>query len=406
VVGTSWVAIPDGSPFPLENLPFGIFSVSGGAPRVGVALGSHVIDLVHLANGGWLQDAGGVWDHESLNPFLATGPATWAAVRRRLGELLSDGAWRQTVSAALLPMAEVTLHLPFEVADFVDFYSFVDHAQNVGRIFRPGADPLTANWRHIPIGYHGRAGTVVVSGTPITRPSGQSLATTASTPTFGPSSRLDFEAEVGFVVGVGTRLGQPVTAARFADHVFGAVLVNDWSARDLQAWEYVPLGPFLGKSFATSISPWVVPLEALAPSRVAAPAQDPAPLAYLRDPDPWSLDLTLEVRLNGHLLSRPPFRAMYWTPGQQLAHLTASGASLRTGDLFASGTVSGPEPDQWGSLIELTSNGSRPLYLPDGTKRTYLADGDTVSITAWTGGDDGSRIGFGPLLGTVTPARR
>jgi fumarylacetoacetase len=319
--------------------------------------------------------------------------------------LFSDVAWRQAVSTALRPMAEVTLHLPFEVADFVDFYSFVDHAQNVGRIFRPGADPLTPNWRHIPIGYHGRAGTVVVSGTPITRPSGQSLSASAPAPTFGPSSRLDFEAEVGFVVGVGTPLGQPVPAGRFADHVFGAVLVNDWSARDLQAWEYVPLGPFLGKSFATSISPWVVPLEALAPSRVAAPAQVPAPLAYLRDPDPWSLALTLEVRLNGHLLSRPPFRAMYWTPGQQLAHLTASGASLRTGDLFASGTVSGPEPDQWGSLIELTSNGSRPVCLPDGSKRSYLADGDTVSITAWTDGDDGSRIGFGPLAGTVTPAR-
>ncbi|HEY4603375.1 MAG TPA: fumarylacetoacetase, partial [Blastococcus sp.] len=304
----------------------------------------------------------------------------------------------------LLPRADVHLHLPLEVADYVDFYSSLTHAENVGRIFRPGSAPLTPNWRHLPVGYHGRAGTVRVSGTPVMRPRGQ-RAEAGGAPSFGPSRRLDFEAEVGFVVGVPSELGRPVPVGAFPDHVFGVCLLNDWSARDIQSWEYVPLGPFLGKSFLTSVSPWVVPLAALEAARVRPPDREPQPLPYLDDEGrPWGLDLALEVRLNGELISRPPFREMYWTPAQQLAHLTVNGASLRTGDLFASGTVSGPARDQYGSLLELSWNGATPLTMADGGSRAFLEDGDVVSITATAPGPDGARIGFGEVTGLICPA--
>jgi len=394
----SWVPVPDGSPFPLENLPYGVFSPAGEPPRCGVAIGEHVLDLSRAP-----IEGREVFAAPSLNGFLVQGRERWAAVRARVGELLGDSAYRDVVEPALHRIDAVELHLPFEVADYVDFYSSLHHAQNIGRIFRPDQEPLTPNWRHLPIGYHGRSGTVVVSGTPLVRPCGQRKAPTGSNHVseLGPTGRLDIEAEVGFVVGVPSALGERVPAGGFRDHVFGVVLVNDWSARDLQAWEYVPLGPFLGKSFATSVSPWVVPLDALEAARVAPPAQEPEPLPYLRDDDPWALDLALEVRLNGHVVSRPPFASMYWTPGQQLAHLTVNGASLRTGDLYASGTVSGPEREQRGSLIELAWNGREPLTLPDGSTRTFLEDGDTVSITATAPGVGGGRIGFGAVTGSV-----
>jgi fumarylacetoacetase len=292
------------------------------------------------------------------------------------------------------------------VADYVDFYSSRHHAENLGRILRPDGEPLTPNWRHLPVGYHGRAGTVRVSGTPVVRPSGQRRAPTDEAPTFGPSRRLDVEAEVGFVVGTPSALGRPVPLADFPEHVFGVCLVNDWSARDLQAWEYVPLGPFLGKSFLTSVSPWVVPLAALEAARVAAPERDVPLLSYLDDTGrPWGLDLTLEVRLNGELVSRPPFGQLYWTPAQQLAHLTVNGASLRTGDLYASGTVSGPERDQRGSFIELSWGGEEPIPLADGTTRTFLEDGDVVTIAATAPGTAGGRISLGEVTGRVEPAR-
>jgi fumarylacetoacetase len=300
----------------------------------------------------------------------------------------------------------VTLHLPFTVADYVDFYASENHARNVGQIFRPdAADSLTPNWKHLPIGYHGRSGTVVVSGTDVVRPSGQRKAPADAAPVFGPSVRLDIEAEVGFVVGTPSEQGRPVSLGDYRDHVFGLCLLNDWSARDVQAWEYVPLGPFLGKSFATSVSPWVVPLDALEHARVAPPARDVEPLEYLDDRggEPWGLDLAIEVRLNGHPISRPPFAAMYWTAAQQLAHMTVNGASLRTGDLFASGTVSGPEPETRGALIELTWNGEHPIKLPDGSARTFLEDGDEVAITATAPGPDGTRIGFGEVVGRIVP---
>ena len=398
---STWVPVPEGSGFGVHNLPYGVFSQRGELPRVGVAIGEHVLDLAELAGSGLLADrrwfAAG-----SLNAFMAAGRTVWQPTRDRILTLLTDMSYRDEVEPCLLPMADVDLHMPFVVADYVDFYSSVDHATNLGRILRPGTDPLLPNWKHMPVGYHGRSATVVPSGTPVVRPCGQRRGDQG--PVFGPTTRLDIEAEVGFVVGVPSPLGRPVPAAAFRDHVFGFVLVNDWSARDIQAWEYQPLGPFLGKSFMTSISPWVVPVAALEEARVAPPEQDPPPLPYLRCDEPWGLDVTLKVELNGHVVSRPPFAGMYWTAPQQLAHTTVNGASLRTGDLLASGTVSGPERDERGSLIELTWNGNEPLELPDGTKRVFLEDGDTVRITASAPGRDITPIGFGDVTGTVYPA--
>jgi fumarylacetoacetase len=398
----SWVPGADGSLFPICNLPYGVFSTDSSPPRVGAAIGSHVVDLAALASGGVLPGLGDALARPALNAFMAQGRTVWAEVRARLIELLSEPEGRSVVIPALHPMASVRMHRPFEVGDFVDFYSSLDHATNLGLILRPGSDPLPANWRHLPVGYHGRSGSVVVSGTPVTRPGGQSRPDDGP-PVFGPSARLDLEAEIGFVVGAGCPLGCSVPPSAFADHVFGVVLVNDWSARDIQAWEYVPLGPFLAKSFATSISPWVVPLDALSHARVVPSQQHPPPLPYLDDPEPWALDLSLEVRINGEVVSRPPFAGTYWTPGQQLAHLTASGAGLRIGDLYASGTVSGPRRDQRGSLIELAWNGTAPLTLADGSTRCWLHDGDTVSISATAPGKGGVTIGLGEVTGTVDP---
>jgi fumarylacetoacetase len=317
--------------------------------------------------------------------------------------LLTASAERGHAEPPLLDRRSVTMHLPVEVRDYVDFYSSLEHAENMGRILRPHGDALAPNWRQMPVGYHGRAGTIVVSGTPIVRPCGQRLVEDALT--YGPSLRLDIEAEVGFVVGVPSRLGEPIATAEFEDFVFGIVLVNDWSARDIQAWEYQPLGPFLGKSFATSVSPWVVPLDALRHARVEGRKQEPAPLPYLTRAARWGLDLRLEVSLNGTCVARPPYAGMYWTPDQQLAHLTVNGASVRTGDLFASGTVSGPNADERGSLIELTWNGRDDIELDDGSRRTFLEDGDTVVIggTALLG--DGRSLGLGEVSGTILPPR-
>lgn len=395
----TWLDLPPDTGFGLDNLPYGVFSTPGTAPRTGVAIGDAVLDLA-AATGDPVHATG------SLNALMALGPRAWAELRARLTDWFTDEADRSRVEPHLLPREAVTLHLPVQVADYVDFYSSRHHAENLGRMFRPDSAPLTPNWKHLPIGYHGRAGTVAVSGTPVIRPCGQRKTPTEEAPTFGPSQRLDIEAEVGFVVGTPSQLGRPVPLAAFGEHVFGVCLVNDWSARDLQAWEYVPLGPFLGKSFLTSVSPWVVPLAALDAARVTPPARDVPLLPYLDDTDaePWGLDIGIEVRLNGHLLSCPPFDLMYWTPAQQLAHLTANGASLRTGDLYASGTVSGPAKDQRGSFIELSWGGEEPLRLPDGTTRTFLADGDEVTLTATAPGADGGRISLGEVTGRIQPA--
>jgi fumarylacetoacetase len=391
------IEIPEGSGYGIDNLPYGVFSRAGEPPRVGVRVGDQVLDLVAA-----LGDD--VFSQPSLNAFMARGPSTWRETRERVVSMLGDEAARGQVSAWLLSLDQVSLLMPFEVSDYVDFYSSIHHARNLGRIFRPDQEPLMPNWRHLPVGYHGRSGTVVVSGTTVVRPRGQLPGPTGSPPTFGPSRRLDIEAEVGFVVGAGSELGVPVPASALADHVFGVVLVNDWSARDIQAWEYVPLGPFLGKSFATSISPWVVPLEALRAARVDPPDQEPAPLPHLRDPEGWALNIAMEVRLNGTVISRPPFAGTYWTPAQQLAHMTSNGARLRTGDLYASGTVSGEAREEWGSLIELSWNGRDPIHLDDGTTRTFLEDGDTVVISANATAPGGLRLALGEVAGRIEPA--
>ena len=380
----SWLSIPVDSPFPLTNLPY-----AATERGVVVAIGDMVLDA-GTAAAALGSPYAELLAQPSLDALLAAGPATWGQVRESVVQWLSDESRRAAVQPHLHPRDDSELILAFSVADYVDFYASEHHATNLGRLLRPGEPALTPNWKHMPIGYHGRAGTVVASGTPVRRPCGQRA--TDEGPEFGPTQRLDIEAEVGFVVGVPSTQGQPVPTDAFADHVFGVCLLNDWSARDIQSWEYRPLGPFLGKSFATSVSPWVVPLAALDSARVwPASAQTPL-LPYLRERQACGLDLGLEIRVNGELVSRPPYKSMHWSPAQMLAHLTSNGASVRTGDLFASGTVSGPRRQEWGSLIELWDN------------ERFLADGDEVVITATAPGPDGTTVGFGEVRGRVTPA--
>lgn len=378
-----------------HTLPYCSF---GTTPHVGVGVGVDILDLTE-ASAQLLPRHASLFCGGSLDPLLAAGPEVWRDVRSALGDWVSTGQANDFVQSA----AGVSLHLPFCVADYVDFYASENHATNLGRIFRPDSEPLTPNWKHMPIGYHGRSGTVIASGTPVVRPSGQRRSAVDGTVSVGPSAKLDFEAELGFVVGTPSSLGNPVALEDFDEHIFGACLVNDWSARDIQAWEYVPLGPFLGKSFATSISPWVVPLAALDSARVAPPARTETLQPYLDDGDapPFGFDIEFEVAINGHVVSRPPYDGMYWTGAQMMAHLTIGGASLRTGDLFASGTVSGAGSDQRGALIELTWNGTEPLHMPDGSTRTFLEDGDEVVITATAPGMHGSTVAFGEVRGTI-----
>ncbi|MEO5577008.1 MAG: fumarylacetoacetase [Gaiellaceae bacterium] len=350
---------------------FGTLVVGAGATHLGFRSGDAVVDL----------------GEGSLDELLPQGRTAW--------EHALAGALAAVAAGDTIPLEQVKPLLPFTVADYVDFYSSLEHATNLGRMFRPDSEPLLPNWRHLPVGYHGRAGSVVVSGTPIRRPQGQAKPPDADVPVFGPSRRLDIELELGFVVGMSSRLGEPVPASAFLDHVFGVVLVNDWSARDIQAWEYVPLGPFLGKSFATSISAWVTPLALLGERRVPAPPQEPKPLPHLRVDGGWAFDLPLEVELNGSVISRGNARGLYWTMPQQLAHATSNGASIRTGDLMASGTISGAERGSEGSLIELSWNGTEPVRLDDGSERAFLEDGDEVVLR----GDP-----LGEVRGRIVPA--
>ncbi|MET8678091.1 fumarylacetoacetase [Streptomyces sp. NPDC004647] len=396
--------LAEDDPFGLHNLPYGVFSTADEPDRrrIGVRYGDHVLD-VHTAASALGSPHSDVLARPTLNALMAMGRPVWQAVRADIRTWLGYPA----IEPFLHPLTDVTLRLPFEVADYVDFYASEHHATNVGRIFRPDGEPLTPNWKHLPIGYHGRSGTVVVSGTPVRRPSGQRKAPADPAPGFGPTQRLDIEAEVGFVVGSPSALGEQVPQSAFRDHVFGVCLLNDWSARDIQAWEYVPLGPFLGKSFATSVSAWITPLEALDEARTAPPARDHELLPYLDDSglEPGGLDIRITVAINGHTVSEPPFSTMYWTAAQQLAHMTVNGASLRTGDLFASGTVSGPRPEERGCLLELTWAGRDALELPGGN-RTFLEDDDEVTLTAWAPGPGGVRIGLGEVTGRIVPNGR
>jgi fumarylacetoacetase len=407
------------SGFGPEHLPYGVFRPAGeessariaarardesragiaaagrDESRVGARFGDGVLDLAALAADGLLDEDPTLFAQPSLNRFMAAGPDVWRRVREALGALTAG----PDAELAAVALEEAELLLPVDIGDYVDFYSSIEHASNVGRMFRPDADPLPPNWRHLPVGYHGRSGTVVVSGTPIRRPRGQRRDAGDAAPVYGPSTRLDIELELGFVVGVPSAHGEPVPIDRALDHVFGVVLLNDWSARDLQAWEYRPLGPFLAKSFATSVSAWVTPLDAVLARRVSAAAQEPAPLPYLRE-EPWALDLDLEVELNGATIVRTSSRNLYWSAAQQLAHMTVNGASLRVGDLFGSGTISGPEREQRGSLLELSWNGDDPIELPDGATRTFLEDGDEVVLR----GRGGEEIALGEVRGRIEPA--
>ena len=409
----SFLPIPVDHPFSIQNLPYGVFSNKQRERRVGVAIGDYVLDLAVLEKANLLPVVG-VFAQPELNPFMALGPLVWREIRATLQHLLDEGtpALRsddRLRENCLIPAREVTMHLPVAVGDYTDFYSSKQHAANVGSMFRDKDRPLLPNWLYLPVAYHGRASSLVPSGTPIRRPHGQIKRADESAPRFEPSRELDFELEVGYFVGCGNRLGEPIPVATAHEHLFGLVLVNDWSARDLQRWEYVPLGPFLAKNFSTSISPWVVPLEALEPFRVAGPDQDPAPLPYLSCHEPRAYDIRLEVQLQTqamaepHIISRTNFKEMYWNMNQQVAHHTVTGCNLRVGDLLASGTISGSQKGSYGSMLELTWGGKEPLQFPKGEQRSFLEDGDTVIFTGYAQGQ-GYRVGFGEVRGMILPA--
>lgn len=412
----AFIDVDPASDFPIQNLPYGVFSTAGTAPRVGVAIGDLVLDVAVIEAEGLLDlgGASGVFAQPSINAFMALGPARWSSVRARLSTLLSQDHAELRDNAelrrrALLPRADVTLHLPLAVAGFTDFYSSREHATNVGVMFRGKDNALQPNWLHMPIGYNGRASTVVVSGTQVRRPRGQLKPPDANAPSFAPCRRLDYELEMGVVVGRSSVIGDTLTETQAHDSIFGFVLLNDWSARDIQQWEYVPLGPFLAKGFATSISPWIVTREALEPFRLHGPAQDPAPLPYLQQRGANNYDIQLEAGLRPAGATQPVpicrtnFKYMYWSSVQQLVHHASNGCAMQVGDLLGSGTISGPDKDQRGSLLEVSWNGSEPLALPGGDQRCFLEDGDQLSIRGWCQGD-GYRVGFGEVEGTIVPA--
>ena len=407
--------------FPIQNLPFGVFSDAGNAqPRVGVAVGDLIADLAALHDAGHVRLLAGapqdVFARGSLNGFIALGRDVWRSVRVQLSSLLARDTATLRDDAALkarafVRQADAALHLPVEIPGYTDFYSSKEHATNVGSMFRDPKNALLPNWSEMPIGYNGRASSVVVSGTPVRRPNGQLKLPDQERPVFGACRKLDIELETGFIIGRGNALGEPIACESAEEHIFGMVLLNDWSARDIQQWEYVPLGPFNAKTFATSISPWVVTLDALEPFRVAQPQQEPQPLDYLRHAGKHAFDIALEVRLRPEgaaeatTLSRTNFRYMYWSMAQQLAHHTVAGCNTRVGDLMGSGTISGPTPDSFGSLLELTWNAKNPLELKGGGTRGFIEDGDELTLAGWCQGD-GYRVGFGTCVGKILPAHK
>ncbi|MEQ6247573.1 fumarylacetoacetase [Sulfitobacter sp. HNIBRBA3233] len=400
----SWVASANAADtdFPLNNLPYGVFSTDALSPRCGVAIGDSILDVARAEEAG-LTGTDGLLQDAKWNPLMAAGPDVWSAFRARLAALLAEGAEdRDAVEPLLVPMSAATLHLPIEVAEYTDFYAGKQHAQNVGTMFRGPENALPPNWLHIPIGYNGRASTVVVSGTDIRRPMGQTKAKDATAPSFGPCQRLDIELEMGAIVGSPSAMGEPVTVAQAREMIFGYVLLNDWSARDLQAWEYQPLGPFQAKAFATSISPWIVTAEALEPFEAATPDREVPLLPYLVEERPGLYDIDLSVEMNGHTIGHTNMRELYYSASQQLAHHASSGCAMRTGDLLGSGTISGPKPENYGSLLEMTWGGQNPIQI-DGESRSFIEDGDTLTLKGHAQGN-GYRVGFGACTGTILPA--
>lgn len=413
---TSWLDVPADSDFPIQNIPFGVFLTRDDIITIGTRIGDTAIDLGAMHQLGYFSNiplTDDIFLQDSLNDFISDGKNTWRAVRNRIAEVfdnanpeLRDNPEHRSI--ILFDLDEIEMQLPVHIGDYTDFYSSREHATNVGSMFRDPENALMPNWLHLPVGYHGRSSTIIPSGTPVRRPNGQTMAQGADRPVFGPSRRVDFELEMAFITTDANSMGEPIPIEEAEDYIFGLVLFNDWSARDIQKWEYVPLGPFLAKSFASSISPWIVTLEALEPFRTSSPAQEPQPLPYLRQPGPGSFDINLEVDLipeegDPTTISRSNFKYMYWTMAQQLAHHTSNGCKVNSGDMMGSGTISGPTPDSYGSMLELAWGGKKPLELPGGITRTFIEDGDTVVLKGYSQ-KDGLRIGFGEVRTRLLPA--
>ncbi|KAJ7372879.1 hypothetical protein OS493_016806 [Desmophyllum pertusum] len=415
----SFIQVSPESHFPIQNLPYGVFSTSDNQkPRIGVAIGEYVLDLseiINLFTGPLMSQRKSVLQEQTLNGLMGLGKDAWKETRATLQKILSvDEAVLRDNSAlrarCLIPQNSVTMHLPASIGDYTDFYSSKNHATNVGTMFRGKDNALMPNWLHLPVGYHGRASSVVVSGTPVRRPAGQTRPDDTKPPVFGPCKLMDFELEMAFFCGPGNNLGEPITMDKAKEHIFGMVVMNDWSARDIQKWEYVPLGPFLAKNFSTSISPWVVTMDALEAFALANPVQDPVPLPYLQHSDRYTFDVNLQVALHCEKTEMPVticsanLKHMYWTPKQQLVHHTVTGCNVRPGDLMGSGTISGETPDSYGSMLELSWKGTKPLDLGGGVTRKFLQDGDEVIMTGYCQGD-GYRVGFGECRGKILPAK-
>jgi fumarylacetoacetase len=412
----SWIPVPEGSDFPIQNLPYGIISGDDMSPRAATIIGETVIDLYSLLSMGYLYESGippDVFNQESLNSFIASGKPAWRKMREGLSRLFSENNPElrdnpEDCKDVLIPVSEARLLMPVRVGDYTDFYSSMEHATNLGTMFRDPANALLPNWKHLPVGYHGRSSSLVVSGTPIHRPKGQTKKESATLPDFGPTSQLDFELELAFVAGKKTELGTSIPVAEAEDHIFGMLLFNDLSARDIQRWEYVPLGPFLSKNFGSVISPWIITMDALEPFRVAGPAQEPAVLPYLQSEGNRNFDIQLDVFIQAE--NQQPFRVchsnyryLYWNMAQQLAHQTVNGCNINVGDLYASGTISGPDPGSYGSMLEIAWNGTKPVSLPDGSTRSFIHDNDTVVLHGYCE-KDGLRIGFGEAVTKILPA--
>ncbi len=412
----TWVDIPGDTDFPIQNLPFGVYQIEGQSPRVCSAIGDKIVDILRLSELGYFTDLEipkSVFANSYINDFMALGKEKTRAVRDRISDLLDEAVdkWnsREMAEHFLRPMSEVEMLLPIRVGDYTDFYSSIEHATNVGTMFRDPDNALLPNWRHLPVGYHGRASSIIVSGTDIHRPMGQQKPNDEP-PVFGSSRLLDFELEMGFVIGKETALGESVNITNAEDYIFGLILFNDWSARDIQKWEYIPLGPFLAKNFASTVAPWVVSLDALEHFRVSGPAQEPEVLPYLQYEGQKNYDIALEVRITtaegiSKTVCQSNFKYMYWNMCQQLAHHTVNGCNINIGDMYASGTISGPDKGSYGSMLEITWRGTKPVAMPDGTERKFIQDGDTVSLHGF-GMEDGVRIGFGVANGTILPAKQ
>jgi fumarylacetoacetase len=412
---SSWVAVPLGSDFPIQNLPFGIFKTKGEKPRVCSAIGDYVVDLAKVNDLAFFADLEipkSIFYNQYINDFMALGKDVTRAVRDRLSEILDENEtkWnsREMAKHIFYKMDEVELLIPIQIGDYTDFYSSIEHATNVGIMFRDPANALLPNWKHLPVGYHGRASSIVVSGTEIKRPKGQQIPKDSKQPVYGPCKLLDFELEMGFVIGQKTNLGDTVSIQKAEDYIFGMCLFNDWSARDIQKWEYVPLGPFLGKNFASTMSSWIVVMDALEPFRVPGPAQDPPVLPYLKYDGDKNYDINLAVKIKPEgsrstIVSESNFKYMYWNMSQQLTHHTVNGCNINVGDLYASGTISGKTPESYGSMLEISWQGTKAVQMADGTERKFIADGDTVILEGWCE-KDGVRIGFGEAVGKVLPA--